>query len=195
MLNIVLFGPPGAGKGTQSKRLIEKYGLMHLSTGDILRCEIADETALGIEAKKRIDKGELVPDSIVIGMISNILDHNKYSAGFIFDGFPRTTVQAEVLDEMLELREMKIDRMLALQVHEDELKKRLLIRGQKSGRPDDQDIRIIERRIHIYGETTAPVIDFYLKQDKYSPIDGIKTEEEVFAQIESVIKEILSSDQ
>ena len=130
MLNLVLFGPPGAGKGTQSQKLIEKYGLIHLSTGDLLRGEISQGTALGLEAKKLMDEGVLVPDAVVIGMISNKLDANKDAKGFIFDGFPRTTAQAEALDVLLSSKQSSITGMIALQVNDDELEKRLLLRGK-----------------------------------------------------------------
>src|SRR5690242_2759715 len=137
MLNLVLFGPPGAGKGTQSQKLIEKYQLVHLSTGDILRNEIANGTGLGLEAKKLMDQGVLVPDEVVIGMISNKLDANKDAKGFIFDGFPRTVAQAEALDELLESKSTSITGMIALDVDDEELQTRLLLRGKDSGRPDD----------------------------------------------------------
>jgi len=187
MLNIVLFGPPGAGKGTQSKRLIEKYNLLHLSTGDILRYEIADETALGLEAKKRIDKGELVPDEIVIGMITNIIDRNTTVQGFIFDGFPRTVKQAEVFDKLLADRNMEVSLMLSLEVEDEELKTRLLNRGLTANRPDDQDINIIEKRLRIYKETTQPVKEYYISQDKHIGIMGMKSELNVFQDIENTI--------
>ncbi|PKP22049.1 MAG: adenylate kinase [Bacteroidetes bacterium HGW-Bacteroidetes-21] len=192
MLNLVLFGPPGAGKGTQSKRLIETYDLMHLSTGDILRYEIADETALGMEAKKRIDKGELVPDEIVIGMITKIVEKNKQVPGFIFDGFPRTVHQASVLDEILHSREMSITMMLSLEVEEEELITRLLNRGKKSNRPDDQDVSIIERRLKVYKESTQPVRDYYINMNKHVSIFGMRKEEEVFSSIREAIDNMLN---
>ena len=156
MLNIVLFGPPGAGKGTQSEKLIEKYQLVHLSTGDILRGEIAAGTELGLEAKKLMDEGALVPDEVVIGMISSKLDQNKGVKGFIFDGFPRTTAQAEALDSLLSEKSTSITTMLALEVDTEELTKRLLLRGKDSGRADDQNEEIIRNRISEYNNQTAP---------------------------------------
>ncbi len=180
MLNIVLFGPPGAGKGTQAEKLLEKYKLVHLSTGDILRNAIANKTPLGLEAKKKMDKGELVPDEVVIGMIERRIDNNKDVNGFIFDGFPRTTAQAAALKQMLVKKNIPITKMLALQVEDDELIKRLLLRGKDSGRADDQDQSIIENRIAVYNKTTAPVIDFYEEQGKYRAIDGVGTIDEIF---------------
>ena len=180
MLNIVLFGPPGAGKGTQAEKIIEKYKLVHLSTGDILRGELAAQTPLGKEAKKYMDKGELVPDSVVIGMIESKLDQNADAKGFIFDGFPRTTAQAEALDKVLEKKGTPISIMLSLEVEKDELVRRLLGRGQVSGRADDQDESIIENRIKVYNSETAPVIDFYKKQDKHRSIAGMGSIDEIF---------------
>ena len=147
MLNIVLFGPPGAGKGTQSEKLIIKYNLIHLSTGDILRAELSAQSNLGIEAKKYMEKGELVPDEVVIGMIDAKIEKSENAAGFIFDGFPRTTAQAEALDKLLGKRNISITAMLALEVDHQELINRLLYRGKDSGRADDQNMSIIENRI------------------------------------------------
>ncbi len=180
MLNIVLFGPPGCGKGTQSEKLIAKYNLVHLSTGDILRAEIASQTTLGMEAKKFMDKGELVPDEVVIGMIASKIDANKGAKGFIFDGFPRTTAQAQALDKMLSERNMNIKCMLSLEVPKEELIKRLLNRGLTSGRSDDQNPEIIENRIKEYNEKTAPVIAYYQSQGKHKPINGVGSIEGIF---------------
>jgi adenylate kinase len=180
MLNIVLFGAPGSGKGTQSARLIEKYHLVHLSTGDILRAEIAAKTPIGLEAKKKIDKGELVSDEMVISMIGNKLDTAKNANGFIFDGFPRTTAQAVALDKLLSEKGTSISKMIALIVEKDELVKRLLIRGKDSGRSDDTDISIIENRISIYNRDTAVVADFYKNQGKHFAIQGVGTIDEIF---------------
>ena len=179
MLNLVLFGPPGAGKGTQADFLIEKFKLIHLSTGDLLRSQIAAETTLGIEAKSYMDKGFLVPDSIVIGMIKSKLQENKDANGYIFDGFPRTVAQAKALDELLEGNETPVSGMLCLLVENEELINRLLFRGKTSGRPDDQDVSIIENRIKIYHEKTSPLRDYYRTQNKYYKIDGTGSVEEI----------------
>ncbi len=183
MLNIVLFGPPGAGKGTQAEMLIDKYQLVHLSTGDILRGEIKAKTDLGIQAKSFMDKGELVPDSVVVGMIESKIDANASAKGFIFDGFPRTTAQAKALDAMLEKKETPISIMLALFVDDDELIKRLLMRGKNSGRADDQDKSIIEKRISVYNKDTAPVIDFYNEKNKYVSVDGVGSIDQIFGRL------------
>src|ERR1700676_3218207 len=170
MLNLVLFGPPGAGKGTQSQKLIEKYGLIHLSTGDLLRSEIAQGTELGLEAKQLMDHGILVPDEVVIGMISHKLDANKDAKGFIFDGFPRTVAQAEALDKLLKSKNAPISGMIALEVTDAELEHRLLKRGDHSGRPDDANPEVIRNRIKEYNDKTAPVAEFYKKKNKFKSI-------------------------
>ncbi len=187
MLNIVLFGPPGAGKGTQAEFLIKSYDLIHLSTGDLLRNEIAADTKLGIEAKTFMDKGELVPDSVVIGMIENKLEANKNANGFIFDGFPRTVEQAEALDELLHRKKAPITAMLSLEVEKQELINRLLSRGKISGRSDDQDTTVIENRISVYNEKTAPLIEYYKKQNKYYSINGMGTIEEIADRLRDVV--------
>ncbi|MFM7757547.1 MAG: adenylate kinase [Crocinitomicaceae bacterium] len=187
MLNIVLFGPPGAGKGTQSERLIEKYDLVHLSTGDIFRSNIKGETELGKLAKSYMDKGQLVPDSVTIDMLrSEVL---KYSnpKGFIFDGFPRTNAQANALDEFLSTQNTAITLMLALEVEEEELKTRLLKRAEVSGRADDADPAIIENRIRVYNNETAPVKDYYLQQGKFISIDGIGSIDDITSRLFSAI--------
>jgi adenylate kinase len=183
MLNIVLFGPPGAGKGTQSENLIAKYHLIHLSTGDILRGEIAAGTALGMEAKQLMDAGQLVPDEVVIGMISHKLDANASANGFIFDGFPRTAAQAEALDILLKQKETSITMMLALEVDNDELVKRLLNRGLSSGRADDQNTDVIQNRITEYNNKTLPLKNYYSAQHKFKSIHGIGAVEEIFSSI------------
>lgn len=188
MLNLVLFGPPGAGKGTQSKKLIDKYDLIHLSTGDLLRGEIAQGTALGLEAKKLMDDGKLVPDAVVIGMISNKLDANKDAKGFIFDGFPRTVAQAEALDQLLVSKQSAISGMIALEVGDDELERRLLERGKESGRPDDANPEVIRKRIQEYNDKTAPVAGFYKGQNKFTSINGVGSVDEIFAAIVKVIE-------
>jgi adenylate kinase len=187
MLNIVLFGPPGAGKGTQSSNLIDKYKLVHLSTGDILRSEIAAGTRLGTEAKKLIDQGVLVPDEVVIGMISAKLDANPQAKGFIFDGFPRTTAQAEALDKMLKEKGTEISMMLALEVNDEELVKRLLNRGKDSGRSDDADESIIRKRITEYNNKTAPLINYYKGQNKFFSVPGIGKVDEILSRLTKII--------
>ncbi|WP_276348245.1 adenylate kinase [Daejeonella sp. JGW-45] len=187
MLNLVLFGPPGAGKGTQSEKIIKKYNLVHLSTGDILRGEISQGTELGLEAKKLMDQGILVPDEVVIGMISNKLDSNKEANGFIFDGFPRTVAQAEALDDLLKSKSATISGMIALEVNDEELEKRLLNRGKDSGRPDDANPEVIRKRIVEYNSKTAPVANYYKDQNKFTSINGIGTVDEIFASICTVV--------
>jgi adenylate kinase len=187
MLNLILFGPPGSGKGTQSEKLIAKYGLKHLSTGDLLRSEIARKTPLGLEAKNIMDKGQLVPDEVVIGMISSALETNPDAKGFLFDGFPRTSAQAEALDKLLELKGTPINMMLAMQVSEEELIKRLLRRGDTSGRTDDNNEAVIRARIAEYHNKTALVADYYKKSDKVVPVKGEGSINEIF---DSLIKEI-----
>lgn len=190
MLNLVLFGPPGAGKGTQSQKLIEKYQLVHLSTGDLLRNEIAEGTHLGLEAKKLMDEGQLVPDAVVIGMISNKLKDNADSKGFIFDGFPRTVAQAEALDTLLANHEEKISGMIALEVDEQELERRLLLRGKDSGRPDDANPDVIRKRIIEYKSKTTPVANFYQEQGKLSTVYGIGSVDEIFSKISAVVDQM-----
>jgi adenylate kinase len=189
MFNIVLFGAPGAGKGTQSEMLIEKYGFIHLSTGNLLRDEISRNTPLGLEAKSLMDKGQLVPDSVVVGMISSAIDANPDAKGFLFDGFPRTVSQAEALDGLLSLKEQKINIVLALEVEENELVQRILKRGKTSGRTDDQNEDLIRSRFKEYQEKTAPVGDYYQEQDKKINVKGIGTEEEIFENLRSYIEQ------
>jgi adenylate kinase len=180
MFNLILFGPPGSGKGTQSEKLISKYNLKHLSTGDLLRSEIARKTPLGLEAKKFMDKGQLVPDEVVIGMISYALDANPDIEGFLFDGFPRTSTQAEALDKLLELKNLSINVMLALDVTEEELVKRLVKRGETSGRPDDNNEQVIRIRILEYHKKTSPVADHYKKANKVVLVKGEGSVDDIF---------------
>lgn len=180
MLNLVLFGPPGAGKGTQSEKLIQKYKLVHLSTGDLLRSQIAAGTELGLRAKSLMDLGLLVPDEVVIGMIEAKLTENKQAAGFIFDGFPRTVKQAQALDNLLAQHNTGITTMVALVVDEEELIRRLLKRGETSGRPDDRDEATARRRVSVYNSETMPVAQHYEQQGKYAAITGIGTIDAIF---------------
>ncbi len=187
MFNLILFGPPGSGKGTQSEKIIEKYGLKHLSTGDILRSEIARQTPLGMEAKKLMDKGQLVPDEVVIGMISSSIEANTQARGFLFDGFPRTVAQAEALDKLLKLKGTQINAMISLLVTEEELMKRLLNRGLTSGRSDDTNEEVIKNRIAEYKSKTAVVADYYKKFDKFFEVKGEGSIDEIF---NAICKEI-----
>jgi len=192
MLNIILFGPPGSGKGTQSEKLIAKYGLKHLSTGDLLRNEIAAKTPLGIEAKNFMDKGQLVPDEVVIGMISSALEANPLAKGFLFDGFPRTEAQSIALDNLLQFKHTQIDIFLSLEVNEEELVKRLLNRGLTSGRSDDTNEEVIRARIVEYENKTSVVADYYKKFNKVAAIKGEGSVEEIFALLCNEIDKKLS---
>jgi adenylate kinase len=187
MLNIVLFGPPGAGKGTQSQKLIARYNLVHLSTGDLLRAQIAQGTELGIKAKKLMDEGLLVPDEVVIGMIDHALQTNPQAGGFIFDGFPRTVPQAQSLDALMVKHDSGINCMIALEVAEEELVTRLLERGKTSGRPDDQDESKIRRRVLVYNTETAQVAGYYAAQNKFHALNGIGPIESIFTQVCDII--------
>jgi adenylate kinase len=192
MVNIILFGPPGSGKGTQSEKLIEKYKLKHLSTGDLLRTEIAAETPLGIEAKAMMDKGLLVPDEVVIGMISTALETNPNVNGFLFDGFPRTEAQSIALDGLLELKNTSIDVVLSLIVGEEELVKRLLNRGLTSKRSDDTNEEVIRARIVEYHKKTTIVADYYKQFDKVKNIKGEGSVDEIFDLLCTEINQYIS---
>ena len=180
MFNIILFGPPGSGKGTQSEKLIAQYGLKHLSTGDLLRSEIAKQTDLGLAAKKLMDRGELVPDDVVVGMISSSIDNHPEAKGFLFDGFPRTSAQAKSLDVLLEQKNAQIVVMLALEVSEEELVKRLMKRGETSGRSDDTNETVIRARITEYHNKTAAVADYYQQFNKVVMVKGEGSVDEIF---------------
>ena len=187
MLNLVLFGPPGAGKGTQSAKLIHAYQLVHLSTGDIFRANIKGGTELGKLAKSYMDQGQLVPDEVTILMLESEANKSPDAKGYIFDGFPRTPAQAKALDQFLATKNTSITMMLALEVEEDELRKRLLLRGKDSGRADDIDPAVIQKRIDVYRNETEPVRDFYQEQKKYFGIDGIGSVDEIFERLCAVI--------
>jgi adenylate kinase len=187
MFNLILFGPPGSGKGTQSEKLIAAYSLKHLSTGDLLRSEIAERTPLGMEAQKFMDKGQLVPDEVVIGMISSALEAHPEAKGFLFDGFPRTAAQADALDKLLELKKTSINLMLALEVSEEELVKRLLKRGETSGRSDDTNEKVIKARIAEYHKKTAAVAEYYKKFNKVVMIKGEGTVDTIFTALSKEI--------
>lgn len=187
MFNLILFGPPGSGKGTQSTSIIEKYGLKHLSTGDLLRSEIAAQTSLGLEAKQLMDKGLLVPDEVVVGMISSAIDNHPEAKGFLFDGFPRTVAQAEALDLLLQKKGTSIGLMLSLVVSEEELVKRLLHRGLTSGRSDDTNEEIIRERIAEYKRKTSIVAEYYKQQQKFAEVQGEGTVDSIFEAISAHI--------
>ena len=192
MFNLVLFGPPGSGKGTQSNSIIDKYKLIHISTGDILRSEVNNETPLGLEAKKYMDQGMLVPDEVVIGMISSKLDENPQVNGFIFDGFPRTVAQAEALDNLLDFKNNPINLVLSLQVSEEELKKRLISRGEVSGRSDDTEA-VIVNRIKEYHAKTAPVAEYYKTTEKLIEVKGEGEVDQVFGLISTQIDSLIEA--
>ncbi len=183
MFNIILFGPPGSGKGTQSTHLVEKYGLIHLGTGDLLRREMKDGTPLGLEAKSLIESGALVPDAVVVGMIASALDNNPAAKGFLFDGFPRTVKQAEALDALLTDKGTSIETVLFLEVNQEELIKRLIGRAETSGRLDDANPEIQRNRQEVYKNETLPVADYYQQFDKVEHIDGEGTIDEIFARL------------
>ena len=188
MLNIILFGPPGSGKGTQSEKIVERFGLIHLSTGNLLRQEISDKTPLGLEAKNFMDKGQLVPDEVVIGMIDTCLEKHPNAKGFLFDGFPRTIAQAEALDKLLALKKTAISKVLALEVTEDELVRRLLERGKTSGRSDDNDESIIRNRFAVYRAETEPVAEHYEKLSKFERIPGEGSIDDIFQKLSDAIE-------
>jgi adenylate kinase len=187
MFNLILFGPPGSGKGTQSEKLVSKYGLVHLSTGNLLREEMAQKTPLGLEAKSIMEKGQLVPDEVVIGMVDSYFDKHKEAKGFLFDGFPRTVAQAVALDKLLELKKTEIAAVLALEVSEEELVKRLLNRGKTSGRSDDSDEAIIRKRFNVYINETSPVADHYKKLRKFQQIKGEGSVMDIFSSLSDSI--------
>ena len=180
MKNLILFGPPGSGKGTQAAKLVEKYGLLHISTGDLFRSEMSQDTPLGIEAKNYIAKGQLVPDEVTIGMLRNRVISNPDVPGYIFDGFPRNIAQCEALDELLSELNQDIHRLLMLEVADQEIISRILSRGHSSGRSDDNDPAIIQHRIDVYKSETMPVFGYYAEKGKAFKMDGIGTIQHIF---------------
>lgn len=190
MKHIILFGPPGSGKGTQAKQLSEKFNLIHISTGDLFRYEIGNETPLGLEAKSYMEKGQLVPDSVTINMLKNKVEKHPDAAGFIFDGFPRTIPQAKALDAFFESREEHLSGLVSLVVDDNEIVKRLLERGKTSGRDDDRNEDIIRNRIQVYKEQTSPVFDYYEQKGKSYTVEGVGSIEVIFNQLSEVIESI-----
>ena len=188
MLHLILFGPPGAGKGTQAAALVEKFHLMHISTGDLLRSEIAGQTTLGLQAKTYMDRGELVPDETVVGMICNQLENLNGISGIIYDGFPRTPKQSHVLEKILNPRGETINALISLEVPHAELVERLLNRGKTSGRSDDTSLETIENRIRVYHSKTKPLIDHYATQGKHIPVNGVGTIDEIASRLFEVIE-------
>ncbi|HMR88465.1 MAG TPA: adenylate kinase [Saprospiraceae bacterium] len=190
MLNLILFGPPGSGKGTQAEYLIKEYGILHISTGDLFRYEMGNNTELGLKAKEYMAKGELVPDEVTIGMLKNKVNANPDAKGIIFDGFPRTIPQAEALDAFLAEKDTEVSALIAMDVPEEELVKRLLGRGESSGRADDKDENIIRNRIAVYNSETAPVFEYYNSKNKSKLIPGTGSKDEIFNRLTTVINEL-----
>lgn len=193
MTNLILFGPPGSGKGTQAAFLIDKYQLIHISTGDLFRYEMSNDTPLGQEAKSYMAKGELVPDSVTIGMLRNKVEKHPGANGFIFDGFPRTIPQAEALDALLQSMGTAVSGLIALDVNEEEIVSRILSRGKTSGRADDNDEATVRKRIAVYKSETEPVFDYYAKKGKSHIINGLGTIEEIAGRLRDAI-EALNQD-
>ena len=193
MFNLVIFGPPGAGKGTQSEKILDKYGLTHLSTGDVFRSNIKGETELGVLAKSYIDRGDLVPDEVTIAMVEDFLTNHSDARGFVFDGFPRTITQGEVLDDILSNKNTAINIVLALEVVEDELVRRLLERGKISGRSDDQSEDKIRNRFNEYQQKTEPLLQYYEKQGKLVRVHGMGSIDEIFNNLSEAIDKAQSA--
>jgi len=191
MTNLVLFGPPGAGKGTQATILKDKYQLIHISTGDVFRFNIKNKTELGLSAKSFIDKGQLVPDEVTINMLKAEVEKNAGANGFIFDGFPRTEAQAEALSNYLESLDTEVHAMIALEVEDEVLVERLLERGKTSGRADDADEKVIRNRIKVYYDETAILKNYYQKQDKYYGVDGVGNIDEITERLSKVIDDLM----
>ena len=187
MINLILFGPPGSGKGTQASKLVERFGLTHISTGDLFRYEIGNNTPLGTKAQAYMDKGELVPDEVTIGMLENKLNMSPNPKGYILDGFPRTIAQAEALDKIMVSRSVNVTHLIALEVNEDEIVTRLLERGKTSGRPDDANEGVIRSRIKEYEAKTSVVYDYYDKQDKSQKVEGIGSIDDITQKLISAL--------
>jgi adenylate kinase len=190
MVNLILFGPPGSGKGTQAAKLVEKYNLVHISTGDLFRYEMGNNTPLGEQAKAYMAKGELVPDSVTIGMLKNKVEAHPEASGFIFDGFPRTIPQAQALDLLLKSMVSGVDALIALQVDDEEIVRRILGRGASSGRADDNDESIIRNRINVYKSETTPVYDYYAVQGRSHSIAGVGSIDEIFGRLCALVDEV-----
>lgn len=187
MLNLILFGPPGSGKGTQAIKLAEAYDILHISTGDLFRSEMKNETELGLEAKSYMAKGKLVPDAVTIGMLRNKVESTRDVQGYIFDGFPRTINQAEALDSLLSSLGQDISGLIALEVDEQEIVDRLLLRGRDSGRADDRDESVIRKRLRVYEEETSPVFEYYDNQNKANKVNGMGTVGDIFSRLKELI--------
>ena len=183
MITLILFGPPGSGKGTQAALLVEKYGLLHISTGDLFRYEMGNQTPLGMEAKRYMEQGQLVPDSVTIGMLRNKVEANRQVSGYIFDGFPRTLPQSQALDELLQELGAEVSGLVMLEVPDEEITHRILLRGQSSGRPDDLDEAVIRKRIDVYNAETAQVFDYYHQKGKSHKVHGVGSVEEIFQRL------------
>ncbi|MDA9773565.1 adenylate kinase [Saprospiraceae bacterium] len=190
MKHLILFGPPGSGKGTQAKQLEQKYEMIHISTGDLFRYEIGNETPLGLKAKEYMNDGKLVPDAVTIGMLENKVNMHPEANGFIFDGFPRTIAQAEALDLFLDKREESINGLIALKVDDEEIVKRLLERGKTSGRPDDSNEEVIRNRIQVYNDQTSPVYDYYNEKKVSQKVEGIGSIEDIFDRLSVAIDQL-----
>ncbi|MFT4762446.1 MAG: adenylate kinase [Paraglaciecola sp.] len=183
MINLILFGPPGSGKGTQAEKLVNKYDLLHISTGDLFRFNLKNSTPLGLEARKYIDKGELVPDTVTISMLRTKVEENPNVKGYIFDGFPRTIPQCEALDALLAERKDEVSKLVLLDVPEEELVGRLLERGKSSGRADDANDDVIRKRIKVYENETSPVFDYYFISSKSVKVWGVGELEMIFQRL------------
>ncbi|PHN08053.1 adenylate kinase [Flavilitoribacter nigricans] len=193
MINLILFGPPGSGKGTQAAKLVDKYQLLHISTGDLFRYEMGNNTPLGLEAKSYIAKGELVPDEVTVGMLRNKVEANPDVEGYIFDGFPRTIPQCDALDELLLEKGATISKLIMLDVPDEEIVTRIKKRGETSGRPDDLDEAIIRNRIEVYKNETTPVFDYYAEKDKSVKINGVGGIDDIFTRLSEEIDVLVTS--